>query len=422
MSATDGTPAPNPAARQATIAFLLELGRALHVYGAGAPRVEQAMAACGRRLGVEGQYFATQTSIFASFGSGVAPHTELVRVEPGSVHLAKRVLLDFLVSDVLDGRHDVAAARARIAAIDRDTLAYPGWATTLSFALASAAAARFFDAGAREVAASACVGLAVGLLALGARRVAVLARIFEPLSAFVAASLAVALAAEIAPFSTYVVIVSGLIVLLPGLSLTTAMSELALGHLAAGTARFMGAAMGFLVLAFGVALGRRVGGLLTPFEEPAAAEGLPEWSLWLALLVAPACFTVLLRARARDFVWMLLAGWIAFFAARLGARLFGPELGVFIGACAVQAASNLYAHWRHRPSIVMSLPGILILVPGSIGFWSLAALIESDVLSGVETAFRMALVAVSLVAGLLLADAIVPPRDLERLVGERPVV
>ena len=64
----------------------------------------------------------------------------------------------------------------------------------------------------------------------------------------------------------------------------------------------------------------------------------------------------------------------------------------------------------------MSLPGILLLVPGSIGFWSLAALLESDVVSGVETAFRMVLVAVSLVAGLLLADAIVPPRDLEQLV------
>jgi uncharacterized membrane protein YjjB (DUF3815 family) len=56
------------------------------------------------------------------------------------------------------------------------------------------------------------------------------------------------------------------------------------------------------------------------------------------------------------------------------------------------------------------VPGILFLVPGSVGFRSFASLLESDVVSGVETAFRMALVAIALVAGLLVANVVVPPR------------
>jgi uncharacterized membrane protein YjjB (DUF3815 family) len=199
------------------------------------------------------------------------------------------------------------------------------------------------------------------------------------------------------------------------------MSELALGHLAAGTARFMGAAMSFLVLAFGVAIGRRVGDLLPPVLGPIEADALPAWTLPAALLVASASFAVLLRARPRDTVWMLLAGTIAFYGARLGSARLGPELGVCLGAVLVQGASNAYARLRRRPAIVMSLPGLLLLVPGSIGFESVTALIERDVVSGVETVFRMALVAVSLVAGLLLADALVPPRDLEQLVDRRRV-
>jgi uncharacterized membrane protein YjjB (DUF3815 family) len=59
------------------------------------------------------------------------------------------------------------------------------------------------------------------------------------------------------------------------------------------------------------------------------------------------------------------------------------------------------------------LPGILMLVPGSLGFQSLSALVERDVLSGLGTAFAVGLVAISLVAGLLVAAAILPPRSLD---------
>jgi len=43
------------------------------------------------------------------------------------------------------------------------------------------------------------------------------------------------------------------------------------------------------------------------------------------------------------------------------------------------------------------VPGLMLLVPGSIGFGSLARFIEKDVVSAVETAFSMMLVAVAFV-------------------------
>jgi uncharacterized membrane protein YjjB (DUF3815 family) len=56
------------------------------------------------------------------------------------------------------------------------------------------------------------------------------------------------------------------------------------------------------------------------------------------------------------------------------------------------------------------VPGILLLVPGSIGFRSLASLLDREVVLGVETAFRMILMAVALVAGILVSNIIAPPR------------
>ena len=55
------------------------------------------------------------------------------------------------------------------------------------------------------------------------------------------------------------------------------------------------------------------------------------------------------------------------------------------------------------------------LVPGSIGYRSLTALLAEEVVPGIQTAFRMLLVAASLVAGILLAAALtVEPRDRRR--------
>jgi uncharacterized membrane protein YjjB (DUF3815 family) len=83
---------------------------------------------------------------------------------------------------------------------------------------------------------------------------------------------------------------------------------------------------------------------------------------------------------------------------------------VFVGSLTVGLASNLIARFRDRPAAVTQVPGILLLVPGSIGFRSLASLLDKQTLSGVDTAFKMTLMAVALVAGLLIANAIAPSR------------
>jgi uncharacterized membrane protein YjjB (DUF3815 family) len=54
----------------------------------------------------------------------------------------------------------------------------------------------------------------------------------------------------------------------------------------------------------------------------------------------------------------------------------------------------------------------LFLVPGSLGLRGLTQLLELDPAQGIELTFKMLLVAASLVAGLLLAAAVLsPPRD-----------
>jgi uncharacterized membrane protein YjjB (DUF3815 family) len=236
--------------------------------------------------------------------------------------------------------------------------------------------------------------------------------VFEPVAATLAAFLAALAQRHAGPLSAYVATLAGLIILIPGFSLTVAMTELATRHLVSGTARLMGAAGTFLAIGFGVALGSRLGALLPGTPLAGVAQPLPAWTLHAALLLAPLAFTVLLRADPRDAWAVVAAGVTAFAAARLGVAWLGLEVGPFVGALAVGLCGNAYARAFDRPSAVPVVPGLLLLVPGSLGFQSLSSLIERETLPGVESAFRMTLGAVSLVTGLLFANVLLPPRPL----------
>src|SRR5690606_7978683 len=127
-----------------------------------------------------------------------------------------------------------------------------------------------------------------------------------------------------------------------------------------------------------------------------------------AMGLSALAFTVLFQARLSDAAWILLAVLVAYGGTRLGRELFAPDAAAWTGAFSLGVASNLFARFRARPASVMSVPGLLILVPGSLGYFSLSAFMERDVQHGIEAAFTMTIVAASIVMGLLMASVVVP--------------
>jgi uncharacterized membrane protein YjjP (DUF1212 family) len=390
-------------------AFILTLAEALHAHGASAHRLEGMLTLVARRLGVEARFYSTPTAVMTSFGAPAAERTSLLRVQPGGIDLEKLSLLLEAAVRVIRGELDLARGRAAIDAIVRARPRYGALATVLAFGLSSGAAAAFLGGGAREIAAALAVGVVVGATARGSARWSSGGSLVEPLGGAVAAIGAGLLAAAIPGLSTIIVTLAGVITLLPGLGITTAMTELATRNLASGTARFAGAAVQLLGVAFGVGLGARLVARIPqlPASPPEVHHPLV---LALAVVVAGCAFTVLLSARPRDVGWIILAAGLAFTGARFGAHLFGAELGAFAGALLVGLAGNAFANRFDRPSAVLLVPGLLVLVPGSIGFRGLISLLEADVLHGVDAAFKMVLVAISLVSGILVASIALPPR------------
>jgi uncharacterized membrane protein YjjB (DUF3815 family) len=205
---------------------------------------------------------------------------------------------------------------------------------------------------------------------------------------------------------------AGVIILIPGLTLTTAFTELSSRHLASGTARLAGALVLLLGITFGIALGGKMVTLITGPVPAIDPVGMPGWTLGVALITTPLAFVVLLRAEARDAGYIILAGALAFLGARVGGQVLGPELGAFGGALLTGIGSSWYSRITNRPSQITLVPGLLLLVPGSIGLRSLTSMTEGNVLLGVEGAFRMGLIAVSLASGILIARLVSPKRAL----------
>src|SRR5262249_31743882 len=93
-------------------------------------------------------------------------------------------------------------------------------------------------------------------------------------------------------------------------------------------------------------------------------------------------------------------------------RAFTPQFGVFLASLCMAALGNLYARYVGRPGSLVRVPGIILLVPGSVGFQSLSLLAQREVFPGIEMAVSLVAILACLVAGLLFGDLIVISRRI----------
>jgi uncharacterized membrane protein YjjP (DUF1212 family) len=383
--------------------FLVALGMALHAYGTPTHRIEEALTEVARKHGLRGQFLVTPTSLQASFGSGPRRVHYLERVDAGEVDLRKLTLLHQLLQSAYHGEIDPASASVEVDEIRTAPPGYPRPVLAIGFSIASAASARVFGGGPAEI--------GVGALLMWGMNIPRLQRLVVPLAAVLAA-ITVGLFANRIEVVRPISVVASLIVLLPGMMLTSAMQELALGHLVSGTARMTGAILILMQMGLGVAFGTRLIDAFThpiPVEAPAEMAG---WTTLVAIVFVAFSVTILYRGRLRDFLTVLPMSCVAFFASRYGQVWLGPEVGAALGALLLGIGANSISRWLDQPTAIAILPALLLLVPGSLGFRSLQSLMADDVTTGIAAGFATFMIAIAIVSGLLVANLLVVSRRL----------
>lgn len=404
------------AALRARASFITELARRLHQYGTSAHRLEGAVMRVAERLELDCQILSTPTSIVLSLRDlnqadpWAATLTQIVRLGPGSLDLGRLAKVDEIAEKVM--REELPADQGRSALLDIASAQSPrlGALVIPSYGVASAAVTVLLGGDGSSIVAAGFIGLLIGALAESVGASPALGDGLEAIAALVATLATAVISAHLVPIAIDAVIVASLIVLLPGLGLTIAVTELSTSHLISGSARFAGAVASLLKLAFGVVLGHELIALAAIELRPATPVGIDPQLQIIALAMSALAFAVLFKAALDDIPLVATAVLVGYAATQIGGLLFRPDFAGFFAALIVAALANTYARWRRRPGALVRLPGIILLVPGSVGFRSLGFVFEREVEAGLSGAFSLVIILVGLVAGLLFGNLLVPPR------------
>ncbi len=390
------------------VAFTLNLGRALQEFGVSAQTLENALGRLALHLGLEGAVYATPTGFLASFQkAGGTSKTYLIRTGSYGANLAKLAETEALVDRVIDDGVGVQEALEQLEQISRRGPQFGPAIQVGAYAIAAMGMAVVFGGGWREALLSALIGSLVGLAAqlLEQKRNLL---ILAPLVGGIISSLGGIVLGNLLPSASHtILILSGFIVLVPGLGLLVSMQELGTGNLVAGSSRLVGTGFVLMLLAFGVAIGQRLGNVWSVgvVAEPLA---LPYWAIPPAIALVALGYLVVFQGALRDYAWTLAASLLAYGSARLTTQLMGPEVGAGIAALVLGAVCNHYSRRTRRPGAVLLLPSLMLVVPGSKGFQGLLLVLHKHTLEGLQAGFQSLTVTVALMLGLLLANVLVP--------------
>jgi len=389
--------------------LVLNLGRALLNVGSPAHRLEAAMQIMAGRLGLTAEFFSTPSSLFASLGDGENQQTFLARAEPGSTNLYKLTELSQVMDDLAAGRLDPDAADRRVLEIDAAPPVYGPWLQLVAYVLIAGGVTPMLGGGWREALLAMPLGLTAGLVVWWLGRQVERARLINPMVAAVTTFIGTLWCGFDTSTALMPAVLAAMIPLLPGMDLTTAARELSTGHVVSGSSRLAFTVTIFALLAFGLVLGGMAGQAVVGPVELVLPVKTPLWLSTAGILAAAIGLMLLIQAPARDAFWILCVTMLAWAGAQFGEWINAGVMGAFMGGLTIGLAGNLFVKLTARPSSILHVPGLILLVPGSIGLRSLAVLLDQDVVTGLQTAILAGIIAVALTTGMVLASILMPP-------------
>ena len=389
---------------------LLKMAKAISEAGAPAHRLESSMEVLLEKFQMEGNFFAMPTALFATLGDEEVQRTYMVRTTPKDVDLEKLSELNHVIERLHNDEIDIVDAYEEINTISKKKPRYNTTMIAFAIGMASASLAGLFQGSWVDVLVAFLMGLMTATIVLFSTKHKHLALLYTPIAATAVGFASMTISHYYQTIDHFIVSLSGLIILVPGLGITIAIRELSTGHLVSGSARMAGAVTTFLLLSFGLALGFMIAIKVFGSVEVHKLESVPNWFVYLSIFIISLAFTILFNAKYVDFIWILLTATIAIMGSRYAGYWLESPFSSFAAVLCVSIAGNIFSLISKKPASIMHIPGVMLLVPGSIGFKSLEAMLDNQTIDGIQTAFSALLIAVALAIGLIAGNLFVPIR------------
>lgn len=393
------------------IKFIMKLAGILHRYGASSDRIEAAMNQVSEKLKIKAEFFSLPTSFIGHFVTQSGEEfTRMLRLDPGKINLEKLYYADQMVDQVL---YEKMTVDEGIKALD-DLLNKPSihgeWRVNFSIMILAAGVAFILKGNFADSFLAGLLGLLSGLLSSSVK-LERLDTVREGLICFIIGFFAFSCAHYFPQINPQIVILAAIIYYIPGLNLTMAMGEISSQNLTAGTARLAGAIIILLKIVFGTFVGSTLAQKIWMVSISSSSHEI-SWLFLPALLVVSSTFVVLFQARWQETFWMIFAASSTYLLHMFLKIPAGNLAATLIAGTYIGSSSNLYSRVFNKPSMIVTLPSIILLVPGSVGYKGFEFLLINETLSGINTLFNTFNLGLALVAGTYFGSSLIKPRRM----------
>jgi len=131
-------------------------------------------------------------------------------------------------------------------------------------------------------------------------------------------------------------------------------------------------------------------------------------SQFVLALFATMGFAVIFRVPARHIPACVIVGalgWVTYLITDY--NIDSPAIACFFGACMVGLCSAIAARLFKEAMTIFTIPGILCLVPGAKIFYTMEALLKSDIEKMASVGIQTLMMAGAIAMGLLVMGAII---------------
>ncbi|KAA1091202.1 hypothetical protein PGT21_028315 [Puccinia graminis f. sp. tritici] len=415
--------------------FILQLTRALMMFGGPSHRLESQILATARVLEIDLQVVLIYSVCIFSFQDEATrtSETKFIKQSP-NVDLGKLTDLATLHWEVVHDKIGVQEASQEISRLMRAAPEYKNWQTVLIGAMCSVfIGPAAFNSSFLDVLISAPLG--AGLVAAQlfvANKSDVLSQIFEIVvtgfTSFVAAGLA-----STGYFCYSAVIASSIVLILPGWLVCCAALELQSRCIVSGSVRLIWAVIYALFLGLGISVGAEFWTLFSGKPVQVSIDGtcglshttdkwyrttIPLWSLFI--VVPGYALFLAMRQHSRlnsKEIWVMVILASGGFTANHFASLAFPnrsDISSALGSFVVGFLANIYGRLFQGTSFIVALVPILFQLPSGLGNGGLlyfANTLDSShsFTSGFQVGQQLLEVSLGLVIGLFVATVLVYP-------------
>ncbi len=387
--------------------FIIQLGRALHIYGVPSYKIQIYLSEVAQTKGIRGSFMDTPTWINYVFYSEdeEESYNHIECVSPGGLNLGALSRAVEITDQVLADKIDFEEASLMLRLVYKQTQKVNHIILSLAFALGAASFNLLM--GTNWI--SCLVAFFMGMLVYGLSYLGLKSQFvnntLEALAAFVVTILIGLLSIWLPTLNIPLTILSAIIIFIPGLAITTALEEITYKSLVSGSAKLFDASISLFKQFFGTILGLSVLPLFIDINIDPVVSNLPQWISHSGIPLLAICLLPIFQVRRKDMIYGVLTSIISYTVTVLLAPS-GILISTFIGSITVVLISNLFAQITKSPRHVFITQGIIMLVPGSKAFIGISTVFLSTPIENASNlGSQIAYILMGIVGGLLFSGS-----------------